>query len=158
MCETASAGRGRYNIPNIGLFLWRIQAQPLTTSPARQVDARRYMFSPLGNVAPLYTAPANEDDITSISQPIHVPLPISRRAFDDSLRRAPVAPNRYYGAKKSVLVVADGVPVPVERIDICNLADIGGGAWAHLPDDRVVIDPELGRLAFPSGRACARKR
>src|SRR5690349_16025157 len=41
-------GRGRYNLPNIGLFLYRIDAQPLSLSPAVPLDARRFRFHPLG--------------------------------------------------------------------------------------------------------------
>src|SRR5215217_4033835 len=29
-----ASGRGRYNIPNVGIFLWRLHAYPLTESPA----------------------------------------------------------------------------------------------------------------------------
>ena len=47
--------RGKYNIPNIGIFLWRLAACSLTRSPAFAVDALRYTFSPLGHAAPLYT-------------------------------------------------------------------------------------------------------
>ncbi|HET8764717.1 MAG TPA: hypothetical protein VFM52_05815, partial [Rhodanobacter sp.] len=43
-----ASGRGRYNIPNIGIFLWRVGSHKLTESPAFRVDARRYLFSPLG--------------------------------------------------------------------------------------------------------------
>jgi hypothetical protein len=60
---------------------------------------------------------------------------------------------RSRAARSTILCAGRGVPVPVERIDICNLADLGGGAWAHMPDDRVVIDPERGRLAFPNAQA-----
>src|SRR5947209_8653770 len=38
--------RGRYNIPNIGIFLWRLGAYALTYSPAFKLDDHRYLFSP----------------------------------------------------------------------------------------------------------------
>ena len=52
--------RGRYNIPNIGLFLWRIDAYPLSDSPAVALDSRRWRFHPLGIDQPLYTRPQTD--------------------------------------------------------------------------------------------------
>ena len=40
--------RGKYNIPNIGIFLWRINSYSITNSPAFRVDDRRYFFDALG--------------------------------------------------------------------------------------------------------------
>src|SRR5215213_1097916 len=47
--------RGRYNIPNVGIFLWRLQPYSLTDSPAVRVDNRRFLIHPLGIDAPLVT-------------------------------------------------------------------------------------------------------
>ena len=77
--------RGKYNIPNVGIFLWRLAACPLTRSPALAVDATRYTFSPLGNAAPLFTDPVTEDAITHLAEPLNVPLPISRRVLHEQL-------------------------------------------------------------------------
>lgn len=52
--------RGRHNIPNVGIFLWRLQGYPLLDVSARQAEAPHehgYHFSPLGNPAPLFNAP-----------------------------------------------------------------------------------------------------
>ena len=78
-----SRRRGKHNIPNVGIFLWRLAAYPLTRSPAFAVDATRYTFSPLGNPAPLFTRPQTEDTITHLAEPINVPLPISRRVLEN---------------------------------------------------------------------------
>jgi hypothetical protein len=75
------SGRGRHNIPNIGVFLWRIGAHSLSRSPAASVDARRYRFSPLNHDQPLFTRPETEEEITQLSTPLHVPLAIGRRVF-----------------------------------------------------------------------------
>lgn len=134
---------GRYNIPNIGIFLWRLQAYPLTDSPAVLVDDRRFFFSPLGHDAPLFTRPEAEDDITHLAEPINVPDPIGRRILDAYL-------DLYYGEQKSVFVRINGTGVDIADVKVCNLSD-DGGAWAHEPDDKVTIDPVLGRLALPPG-------
>jgi hypothetical protein len=135
-------GEGRYNIPNIGIFLWRLNAYSLTDSPAVKLDDRRYLFSPLGNNVPLFTRPETEEEITHLAEPINVPMPISRRMLDRYL-------TDYYGIGKSLSIRRDGLVVPVADVVACDLSDAGGGAWAHQPQDKVAVDPVLGRIAFP---------
>ena len=140
-------GSGRYQIPNVGIFLWRLQACPLDDSPAVKVDDRRYRFSPLGNDIPLFTRPAPETGITHLAEPINVPAAISRRVLQTYL-------GSYYGLgqddeKRSLVVKIDGAALAPDEVKVCDLSDVGGGAWAHQPTDKAAIDPVLGRLAFP---------
>lgn len=142
--------RGRYNIPNVGIFLWRIEAHRLQRSPASphpgDVTGRRFRFSPLGNDTPLHTRPEVEDEITHLAEPINVPAPIRRRVLRGHF-------SRYYGERKSIAVFFDGSFVPVSQIAVCNLSDAVAG-WAHdAPTGRVAIDPESGRLAIASDLA-----
>ena len=76
-----TGGSGRYNIPNVGIFLWRIQAIELVQSPLVAADTteRRYRFDPLGTDQPLFISPRTEEDITHVAEPLDVPLPITRR-------------------------------------------------------------------------------
>ena len=134
--------KGRYNIPNIGLFLWRLDAFSLTQSPAFRIDDQRFLFSPLGNDIQLFTRPESETDISHLAEPINVPEPISRRVLDSDF-------SDYYGAQKSLLVAVEGVDIDVTEIKVCNLAD-DGASWAHLPVSKIAIDPVLGRIAFPT--------
>ncbi len=135
--------RGRYNIPNIGIFLWRLGSYSLTNSPAFKLDDRCYLFSPLGNNTPLFNHPQTEREITHIAEQINVPMPISRRMLDKHL-------GDYYGKNKSILIQKDGVEVPIDKIVICDLSDKEGGEWAHKPPAGkiIAIDPVLGRIAF----------
>lgn len=137
--------QGRYNIPNVGLFLWRLGAFSLTQSPAFAVDAQRYRFSPLGCDMQLFSRPETETDISHLAEPVNVPEPISRRMLHKHL-------GDYYGAQKSLLIEAEGVALAVDEVHACNLAD-DGPSWANLPQagDKIAIDPVLGRLAFPAG-------
>src|SRR5438034_3892888 len=48
--------RGRYNIPNIGLFLWRLEAYPAPRVVAQPHGDGKYSFSPLGNDIPLFNS------------------------------------------------------------------------------------------------------
>ena len=75
---------GRYNIPSVGLFVWRLKVYPVTETPAyckEEVGINCYTFSVLGNDVPLYTnvnAPAGQKPPVNER---HFPNPITRRAF-----------------------------------------------------------------------------
>lgn len=134
-----ATGQGKYNIQNIGVFLWRLGAYSLTKSPAFQLDANRFLFHPLGYETQLFTNPVTEDEITHLAEPINVPDPISPRVLDQYLAK-------YYGPDKSIFIES----VDISAVEACNLSDAGGGKWAHtpLPPGKVGIDPVLGRIAF----------
>lgn len=128
-----STGQGKYNIPNIGIFLWRLGAYSLTESPAFPLDAKRFLFDPLGSDTQLFTKPVTEDEVTHLAEPINVPAPISRRVLDAYLAD-------YYGKGKSIFIegVAD------TNVVACDLS-----GWVHsAPAGKVAIDAVLGRIAF----------
>lgn len=81
-------GRGRYNIPNIGLFLWRLQEYYTTRARVRAVADPadgRYTISPLGQDAPFFNRPQTETEVTHLAEEINVPAPLRRRAVYDDL-------------------------------------------------------------------------
>lgn len=156
-------GRGRHNIPNLGIFLWPLAAQPVSRAAAFKVDDFRYCFDPLGRSIPLVTRPAPEAGIASLAGPLNVPLPIGRRRLAEHLAA-------YYGAGLSILLRVDGrdwlpaldahgLPLAplASLVRVCDLSDLTDGSgsvtgWAHCPvSGAVAIDPVLGRIAFPSG-------
>jgi hypothetical protein len=144
--------RGRHNIQNVGVFLWRLNAYPLSGSPAAQLDAQRWRFHPLGIDQPLYTNPATEDEIADLATPLNVPEPIGRRVLNARLA------DYYRGADnitKSLRLYDDSTgilqPIDPAHVRICNLDDDGAG-WAHVsPSGIYTIDPLLGRIALPPG-------
>jgi hypothetical protein len=128
-----TTGEGKYNIQNVGIFLWRLGAYPLTDSPAFQLDAHRFLFHPLGYDTQLFTNPATEDEVTHLAEPINVPDPISRRVLDTYL-------SQYYGEQKSISLHG----FAIEQIVVCDLS-----GWIHTPPaGKIAIDPVLGRIAF----------
>ncbi len=134
------SGRGRYNIPNVGIFLWRLGAQRLTRSPATpdaDGELRKFRFSPLGNDAPLFNRPQTEDEVTHLAEPRNVPSAISRRA-------AAADPADFYGDDRSFLIENGGAAVALADIRICDLSERTAPAGA------VAVDPVLGRLLFPA--------
>jgi len=148
--------RGRHNIPNVGMFAWRLQAYPLRFSPAARVDTRRHRFHPLNIDAALFTLPVDVDPETNLVGPLNVPDRISRRVLDIDLDDAPVG--EYYadtGRLQSLRLFVDrddgfGLqPVPRAELCSCHLGD-EGATWAHLPAAGLIaIDPVLGRIALP---------
>jgi hypothetical protein len=136
--------RGRYNISNLGIYLWRLKDYPLKGITPRRVDPppmgpqpHRYTFNVLGFDEPLFTVPATETDRFHLAEEINVPAPIRRRALD-------ARPELFYG--QSLEVRAGGQTVPLGKIVACDLTN-----WQRpIPKEKVAVDPELGRLAFGS--------
>jgi len=131
----ADNGRGCYNIPQVGLFLWRLQSYPLERATARAVASPadgRYTFDPLGNAIPLFNQPRTETDTSQSIAEIDVPAPLRRLPLYEELearRQALVdgqtpAPS-YFGSDPVLQVFLDGGndPVSPEQILICNLSD-----------------------------------
>jgi hypothetical protein len=152
--------RGRYNIPNIGLFLWRLQSYAIslgTPRPASDPPDGRYWFSPLGNDMALFTRPQTESEITHLADETNVPGPIRLVAFyfdlaDYHARYASAPPDDrpansiYYGPNGSLDIIADGDPVPPVDVVCMDLRD-----WDRPPAGKVGVDIARGRLAFPAG-------
>ncbi len=140
-----AASGARPNIPNVGVFLWRLRSYSVSASPAVKVDDRRYLFDPLGAPVALFSSevPAGAGALTTTN----VSQRLSRRALA-------AAKDKFYGADKSFFI--DGVAL--DALMICNLSDAGGGAWAHTPPaGKVAVDPVLGRIAFGTARAAPPK-
>jgi hypothetical protein len=146
--------RGRYNIPNIGVFLWTLGPYSLSRSPAVSLDARRWRFHPVGIDAQLYTAPQTETQVTQLATPLNVPEPISRRVLNARLADYYTGADNVSRSLRLYAGAADAiVPVPIGSIRVCNLSDSGAG-WNQLPPAGVyAIDPVLGRIALPPGLA-----
>ena len=153
---------GRYNIRNVGIFLWRVQALRLSRSPLVDADAsgRRFRFDPLGTDKPLFAARRTEQEITQMADPLDVPLPLRRRFLGAHLAEL-------YGAAGSLQLEVETVggtaSVLAGDVHVCDLSDDPAvpGAWAHEPrpaDTHVAIDPVLGRVAFPVAPAAGETR
>jgi hypothetical protein len=162
---------GRYNIPTVGIFLWRLAAYPLEQVTAREVAPGCYTVHPFGIDTPLFNQPRPE----APDGPLRVPAPLARRALHEEvegLRQAAVdrvapAPAAYFADPPVLTVYLDGAaePVPADEIVICDLsgpmpwrrpasrrrtvAKVDAGAGTYSPI-RVAADPVLGRLTFPT--------
>ncbi|MEO1208774.1 MAG: hypothetical protein AAFX78_04445 [Cyanobacteria bacterium J06638_20] len=161
---------GRYNLPNVGVFLWRLRAYSVTQKklsvyppPAyclEEVSPNCYTFSVLGNDVQLYNRPQPESDPTHIADELNLPVPIRRQAFQQDHQQFLAAREQhwpynslYYGEDKSLQIWV-GRPqqtpltlqkVPFHRVLPADLTD-----WQYTPPPGVVaVDPVLGRMVFP---------
>jgi hypothetical protein len=139
--------RGYYNIPNIGLFLWRLQAYPVINAPAFNHGNGKFSFHQLGYDIPLYNHPESETSIAHIAEEINISAPIRRRALYSNLKD-------YYYTKeggevhdKSIKIQVNDAIKNIDDIVICDLSD-----WQRRRPSpgKVAIDPVLGRILFPS--------
>jgi hypothetical protein len=139
--DIALHGPGRFNIPDVAIYLWRWRSWPVVNAPAFSLGDGRYMFSPLGQNIPLFSQPPIRSSFSSLSTRMDVPQPIRRHEFLKN-------PTAFYGPSASFLLIADGLPVAALQVYCANLSDRPGGSWCTVPSGRIAIDPELGRIQF----------
>jgi hypothetical protein len=142
---------GLYNIPSVGLFVWRLKPYSITRAPANGLDTRgfrragrhRFTFSVLSNDQQLYTLPTGEPVPTHIADEMNVPTVIRRRAFEE--RTAD-----YYGPGKSLMIWLNNLQTPIS-VDHIISTDLSN--WTYRPaGDEVAVDPVLGRIALSDER------
>lgn len=82
-----ASARGRHNISNVGIFLWRLQSYFLSRTDARALAAAdgRFVFNPLGLEYPLFNRPKTETDIAHLAEEINVPGGLRARPLYDEL-------------------------------------------------------------------------
>jgi len=153
---------GWYNIPNIGFFLWRLEAFRLTQITPRAIGGTnwRLTFSPLGQDIPLFSAGRREPGESRMATELTTALPIRAAAFFEDLETMPTPPpptpsTAYYGdpvtTQASLVVFANGVPLTADQVECTNLEN--WTVFAQPGGSIVRIDPTRGRLAIPTGHA-----
>jgi hypothetical protein len=136
--------QGRYNIPNIGVYVWPIKSFSVTRALAfcHEKNHQRpfcFTFSILGNDCALFNRPKPETEPTHIAEELNLPVPIRRRDF--AARKAD-----YYGEGRSLQIwLGDtGHPISIDQIVAADLSH-----WHYRPHKgHVAVDPVLGRIAF----------
>jgi hypothetical protein len=136
----ASQG-GEYNVPNMGIFVWRLQSYPIQRGTACVVagtetepTGRFYTFNPLGyDNIPLFNQPQSATDLTKQAQEINVPAPLRYAPLVNELAERqqlrlqgkPLPSPRYFNDSSPVLqIFVNGQPnpIPPEEILVCRLA------------------------------------
>lgn len=173
-CHTAASGpaagwAGRYNLPNIGLFVWRLDAYPLgflSNEPngylggpqprVSQFGAGLLHFDPLGADRPLHNRPKADTSIAARVDERVVPAPLDRRRLHrdlNALRDGEAGAGRWFDELPVVRIRLDGTTLPPQKLYCCNLEaqpDGGGGFVWERPSNpgEVLFDPELGRISL----------
>jgi hypothetical protein len=160
---------GRFNIPNVGLFLWRLQpysltALPLVPDPGDATNTR-FRLNPLGADLRLFRKPRRETSISELSSAVHVPAPLDVRGMALAVRAAQALADPEasrdddYGDGESVrierfdAIASAWVSVTTAEIVIADLRDTPAG-WNHaddVPANRIALDPERGRVLRGGG-------
>jgi len=153
--------RGKYNIPNVGLFLWRLQSYAVTRGEALALTSPadgRYRFDPLGQDVNLFNRPKTETGITQIAEEVNVSGPLRRRPLYEELqaRREALAANEppqtiYFGRQPVFQIYLNGEEAPIapEAVSICDLSDWDIALPPAQTGIEAQVDPELGRLVIP---------
>jgi hypothetical protein len=149
--------RGRYNVQNIGIFLWSLNAYSQTQSPVTAVTgaAQCFRFSQLGADMPLFhPATALPPETTTLASPANVPDRLRRHVLCkdiyDIVKKS--ATPVYYGPELSLALYLNGSLQDAGKIQVCDLAG-KDGSWINLPTSGEVfaVDPRLGRIATSPG-------
>jgi hypothetical protein len=155
---TSARTRATANIPEVGVFVWRLRAYTVTSAPAYCYEEEApncFLFSALGNDKQLFVNPE------AIWADPALPLPITRRAFetretDEATGGTTSGVPFYYGPGRSLMISTGAPPgapgndpIAASRIVPADLSD-----WTYRPTgEQVAVDPVLGRIVFPPSQA-----
>ena len=139
-------GQGRtgwYNIPNLGVFLWRLQSVPVqgVTPVAAGGGANQFTFDPTGRDVPLFASAVQAFDTDWVARTEYqLPGPIDRRLLSVALPKLYATANSsnafgLYGGAPGV-----GALVPLDQIS-ADPRDV----------DDYIVDPIRGRVTVPAG-------
>jgi hypothetical protein len=146
-----SKQRGKHNIPNIGIFLWRLQNYRLEHAVPRKASiGHGWHFSPLGNPAPLFIEPqeqgvSQEEQMAAPIRPLDFFLDIRDYQAQFNGKPNPPANSRYYGPARDLEIIKDGNAVTPAEIICKNLS-----TWDQPPSGFVAVDVTRGRITFAS--------
>ncbi len=139
---------GKYNIANIGIFLWRLKSYPIQRVTARPIkfadtksQGRYYTFNALGIDIPLFNQPQTETEITSLASEINLPTSLRRLTLVAELeaRRQLItdgkipSSNSYFGNNPVLQVFLNHQSISPEYILIDDLNKWDKHNWQLYP-------------------------
>ena len=133
---------GRHNIPNVGVFVYRLHPFSVTSTPAACIEEEGpqcFTFSVLGNDSPLFNNPAPENSLDSIAGELNLPVRIRRRALQ--IDKDAYIPN-------SFSISAPGWLRPGSAVKIVS-TDLADWSAYRPRRNHIAVDPVRGRILFP---------
>lgn len=140
---------GRYNIPNVGVFLWRLQSVMVrgVTPVAVAGGGNQFTFDPTGRDVPLFASPVRAFDTNWAPRPEYqLPVPIDDRLLKFALSKlyASTDPTGQTLVTNSIGLF-DGPPGAATLIASRQVSAGPPRAGSY------VIDPSRGRVTVPAG-------
>jgi hypothetical protein len=149
----AGVGRGRPNLPNLGLFIWRLRPYWLQRVTAySHHDGKRFQFHPLGTDIQLFNAPAPGRDFFHKAGEHELPVALRTDGLSKDLEGEPAKdrpPERlFFGDRPAFEIYLGGNDRPVdwEDVQVCDLGEWDLLMTAAPPAKQVLVDPERGRI------------
>jgi len=152
---------GRYNVPNVGIYLWRLQSYPLSGVTARRLtsgEPNTFAFHPVGVDMQLFNAASSETEMTHLAEEQNVPAPLRRLTLNAEfagLRHGSDAALRFMSREAPSLrlfveIAGAGTLTEIEprNMYICDIPD--DVELASPPPLVVAIDSARGRMRFPA--------
>lgn len=138
--DIALHGPGRFNIPEVAVWMWRWQSFAISNAPASPLGKGGYFFSSFGAPIPLFQPAQTESaPFSRLTTESVVPEPIPLTRFRAKL-------NDFYPSALSL--IADGQPVPASQIVCANLSPRPDGSICEPAEGKIAIDPERGQIQY----------
>jgi hypothetical protein len=171
----AASGRGRYNMSQLGLFMWRLESRQLEEVVAVAAPdgpaGHAFRMNPLGADLRLFNRRAIDASLDEQNREANVPGPLRRSAVYQDLEQVRqtlvndpnAAPLSLYFDTDPVIKLrlqGENADLPREQLLVCDLS-----TWKQPPSSltytapdgtqktrtiRASFDPVSGRVAFPS--------
>lgn len=159
--------KGKYNIQNIGIFLWRLQSYPVNRVTARRIKEGCFTFDPTGKDISLFNQPKTD---ASLSEEFNIPGPLRFSPLQEELKPGwqrsvsmTASPDQYFGKQPvfTISLVSEKMTATSEHlkvirklstkeIAICELSDWRAGLNPSVKEGisfpTVAVDPSNGRL------------
>ena len=168
----AGVGQGRPNLPNIGLYIWRLKPYRMVKATAYAQGEGRFSFNQLGIDMPLFNLPIDRKDFSSVAQEYELPEVLRSQALIDELaalqqalvdKREP-APG-FFNPQSAFEIYEVGAinPISLDQVligdlsswlDFTSLVDhLSQKNQDRLAPIEIVVDPKLGRMVSLKGKA-----
>jgi len=157
--------RGKHNLANVGVFLWRLEAYPVEGAPAAPVEPGSepgvdgpgfFRFNVLGNDTPLFNPQQSETAITSMAGEINVPGRLRRRPLFAELEARRVALARgespeelYFGAAPPFTLFWANDPVAPTALEPETLLLCDLSTWHRPPGHLTYKDADGKDVEMP---------
>jgi hypothetical protein len=147
-----ASGRGRFNLPHVALWLWRLTVLETSGAQARALGSGRFTLDPWSwrrvDGVQLFNRPRTELGITQLARPEHVPDPLRRlplyREVEAVAAGTPIERAWFPEGEQEPVVAVRYLPTGADRYD--------PAAWQEATVERLP-PPDASGVIFGEGLA-----